>query len=187
MNKNIIISIVAVILILLGIWAVIDQAQASVSLVTICHKLTQPHQTQQVAPQAVLAHLAHGDSLGACPTPSPSPSVSPSPSPSPTPTATPEPSEEPTPTPTPSDEPTPTPEPTVNPEPSSESTGDESSTQDTDCANLEALTEEQALGDCGESKLKADLVSEKATINTNSQPDLSGEFTQFSSTGFSWF
>ena len=52
--------------------------------VTICHK----GETITVAQPAVSAHLAHGDTVGAC-GPSPSPSASPSPSPSPSPSASP--------------------------------------------------------------------------------------------------
>lgn len=56
---------------------------------------------------------------------------------------------------TPSPEPSPEPSPVVNDNGGDdEEEGDESSTQDTDCANLDALTEEQALGDCGESKVE---------------------------------
>lgn len=54
-------------------------AMAGQPKVTLCHK----GQTLSVAQPAVAAHLAHGDSLGACGStpPSPSPSASPSPSP----------------------------------------------------------------------------------------------------------
>ena len=181
--------IVGIVLAVVIIWAILafvksPDANATVSLVTICHKQDQPHITIQVAPQAVLAHLAHGDSLGACPTPSPTPSVSP--------TATPTPSVDPTPTPTPSVDPTPSVEPTEAPkeeEVNEESTGRPS---ETDCANLDALTEEQALNDCGESKVTpTPEVTEVTEITTTQdQPDLSAEFKSMPQTGpsiFAWF
>jgi hypothetical protein len=60
--------------------------------VTICHKPGTPAEhTLTVDDNAVPAHLAHGDTLGPCPT-SPTPTASPSSQP----TATPEPSADPT-------------------------------------------------------------------------------------------
>lgn len=88
-----------------------QKVEATLSHVTICHKESQPWQTLSVAIAAIPAHLAHGDSLGACPEPTSTPTPSPTNEPSPTP------SEEPSPTPTGETSPTPTVEPSVSPSP----------------------------------------------------------------------
>src|SRR3990167_8695266 len=63
--------------------------------ITICHVISNPDLTLSINLNALGAHLAHGDHIGACVTPSPTP--------------TPEPTEEPTPTPEPTREPEATP------------------------------------------------------------------------------
>ena len=65
LKKIFISSIAALSLFVLPVGQVLAQADK----VTICHVVSTPNQTLEVAQPAVDAHLAHGDTLGECPTP----------------------------------------------------------------------------------------------------------------------
>lgn len=121
--------------------------------------------------------LPQGWSWGGCPEETPEPSESPEPS------ETPEPTE--TPTPTPSDTPEPTSEPTDTPA----GRGDESSTQDTNCADLASLTPDQIRGDCGEEPpVKGEAtVTSTQTLEVVMEPKPVEKLETFPSTGYSWF
>ncbi len=82
------------------------------------------------------------------------------------------------------DEPTPSPTPEVENEPS---VGNDPQT--TDCSNLDALTEEQAQGDCGVSKVKEEVTNVGTfTIEPVVEaPVVQEELVAFPSTGYSWF
>ena len=65
----------------------------------------------------------------------------------------------------------PSPEPSVEPTNDPTTPGDESSTQNTNCADLDSLTEEQALGDCGVSKVTpTPTVAPEATPTPSTTP-----------------
>ncbi len=86
--------------------------------------------------------------------------------------------------------PAPTPEPTPTPEVLNEpSIGDgDVEPQDTNCADLDALTEEQALGDCNESKVKTvKPVVETLEVVEEAQEVQKEELVVFPSTGYSLF
>lgn len=119
--KKLIIFCVSLLVLLAGVVTISTQkADATVvSKVTLCHKQVWPHITIEVALSAVPAHLAHGDSIGACVSVTPTVTVTPSPTITVSPTPSCEggevysirqicPTEEPTPTPTVEVTPTPT-------------------------------------------------------------------------------
>lgn len=118
MKKNLLVIILTLI-VLVGLnQSFLSQAEASFDLnpkVTICHKQSHPNVTLSVSLSALAAHLAHGDSLGACVSVTPTPTIEPSPTatatPTPWPTNTPTPTATPTPTLTPTEAPVPSVEP----------------------------------------------------------------------------
>lgn len=166
------IALVAVALVFAVMW--VSNANATVTLpkVDICHCESNDCQTLNIAVPAAIAHLQQHDNdyPGQCTEPTPTPSVSPSPTPTPTP-------EVPEPTPTPSENPI------VSPRASSEPTGP---SDEVDCANLDALTEEQALNECGQSKVTSTPKPE-VTEETKPTPIPAQEMTVFPSTGYNPF
>jgi hypothetical protein len=99
-------------------------------------------------------------------------------------------------TPTPSPEISPTPEPSPSPSPEPESNGGDGdsdtglSTQTTDCSDP-TLPEDLVQGDCGAVRATPSPTPTPVKVETvttqQDQPDLSEQFTTFTSTGYSWF
>src|SRR3990167_1436266 len=75
--KWILVIITTVVLGLIALWMLMFPKRSEAIVlpqITICHTQSTPDVTLTISLNALAAHLAHGDSIGACVTPSPSPS-----------------------------------------------------------------------------------------------------------------